>query len=140
MITWSRFGLLGWNFNSSSRDRFHCTIIWENQIILKNFIPAWQDSFSPGICLVLFTFSMYHSVLNYCFTPLRQAELIAWDSSKQSGIPAVQKRDPALPGWNFPHVITGHNLWRVCNTAVYPGKRDKISSRPSGIIQPPPVL
>ena len=37
----------------------------------SNFIPAWQDSFSPGICLVLFTFSMYYSVLNYCFIPLR---------------------------------------------------------------------
>ena len=42
--------------------------------------------------------------------------------SRQSGIPALQKRDSALPGWNFLHVIARYNLWRIYDTAGIPAK------------------
>ena len=52
------------------------------------------------------------------FIPFRRVEAITWEIlSQQSGIPAVQKRDPILPGWNFLHEIVGYNLWRIYNTA-----------------------
>ena len=47
--------------------------------------------------------------------------------SGQSGILAVQKRDPALRGWNFSHIIIVYDLWRIYNTAGIPTKQDKIS-------------
>ena len=39
-------------------------------------------------------------------------KILSW----QREILAVKKRDPILLGWNFLHVITGCNLWRVYNT------------------------
>ena len=55
-------------------------------------------------------------------------------SSWQSGIPAVQKGDPALPGWNFLHEIARYNLWRSYNTTGIRARWDRISSRPTRIM------
>ena len=57
-------------------------------------------------------------------------KILSW----QSGILAVQKRDPALPGWNLFHVIARFNLWRIYSSAGIPAKHDRISSRPTGIM------
>ena len=35
----------------------------------------------------------------------------------KAGSRQYKKRDAALTGWNFSHVIAGYNLWRVYNTA-----------------------
>ena len=35
----------------------------------------------------------------------------------QRKIAVTLKRDLALPGWNFLHIIAGYNLWRVYNTS-----------------------
>ena len=45
------------------------------------------------------------------FIPLRQTEAVTWENF----VPAVQKRDPVLPGLNFSHVITVYNLYNICN-------------------------
>ena len=81
----------------------------------SNFILAKRDSSQSGICVDLFTFPLIFickHVINYFFIPLRQTETIA----QENFVPAVQKRDPALPRWNFSHVIEGYNLWRVYST------------------------
>ena len=62
-------------------------------------------------------------VLINFFIPLRRAEAITWENF----VPVVQKRDPALPGWNILHVIARCNWWRIYNTTGIPVKRDRIS-------------
>ena len=50
------------------------------------------------------------------FTGMKFHPTITWGkkiSFWQGGIPAVKKRDPALPGWTFSKVIAGYNLWRI---------------------------
>ena len=50
-------------------------------------------------------------VLINFFIPFRRAEVIKWENIVAAKrIPAVQKRDPALPGWNFSHVFIGYNF------------------------------
>ena len=44
-----------------------------------------------------------------------------------------QKRDPALPRWNFIHVIARYNLWRIYSIVGIPTKQDRISFRPPGL-------
>ena len=93
-------------------------------------------------------FSIYWNVLLWIFliNSFRRAEAIymgkfrsgntkqgfglAWENF----VPAVQKRDSVLAGWNLLQVIAGCNLWRVYNTAGIPAKRDRISSRSTGIM------
>ena len=71
---------------------------------------------------------------SFNFFPLRRANSITWENfvpAKQdpsTARTAVQKRDLALPGWNFSH------LWKVYNTARIPTKRDKILFRPTVIM------
>ena len=73
---------------------------------------------------------LYKHGLNYFFIPFRRVEAISWENFvRQSGIPAVQKRDRTLPGWNISHGIAGHNLWRIYNMAGIPTKQDRNSSR-----------
>ena len=94
-------------------------IKWRNQMGESNFMSARRDSFQPGICLDLFTFLLIFlckHVINYFFIPLRRTKAIAWENF----VLAVQKRDPALPRWNFPHIIVGYNLWRVYSTIGIP--------------------
>ena len=45
-------------------------------------------------------------VLINFFILLKRAEVITWEN----GVPAVQKRDPALPEWNVSRVIAKYNL------------------------------
>ena len=47
----------------------------------------------------------------------------------------MQKRDPALLGWSFLHVILRYNLWTVCKTARIQVKWDRISFRPIRMIK-----
>ena len=62
-------------------------------------------------------------VLVKFFIPFRPAKAITRKIlSQQSGIPVLQKRDTALPGWNFLYEIAKFNLWRIYNTAGIPGK------------------
>ena len=42
-------------------------------------------------------------------------------------------KDPALPGWNFSHIIAWYNFWRVYNYARITVKQDRFSS-----VQPGP--
>ena len=63
----------------------------------------------------------------YFFKLMRWIDYMEKCLSRQSGIPAVQKRDPVLPGRNFLHVIARYNLWRIYNTAGIPAKRDRNS-------------
>ena len=86
--------------------------------------------FPPGKAGQFSTWYLFRFVyINY---PLRRTETITWENF----VPAVQKRDPVLPGRNFSHVklFTGYNLERVYNTAGIPAKRDRVSSRPTGIM------
>ena len=52
-----------------------------------NFISTNRDSFSPGICLELYTFYFFYlvflckHVLNYYLFPHRQVETIIWENS-----------------------------------------------------------
>ena len=59
---------------------------------------------------------------------------ITWENF----FPVVQKRDPALPGWNLSHVIVVGDFWRVYSTAGIPAKRYRVSSWPTGIMCSPP--
>ena len=82
----------------------------------SDFIPVRRDSFPPGNFLDLYAFSICiwkHLLINL-FVSLRRDKAI---SSRQSRIPAVQKRDPALQEWNLSHVIAEYNLWRVYNNS-----------------------
>ena len=100
----------------------------------SNFILAKRDSFQAGICVDLFTFLLIFickHVINYFFIPLRQTEAIA----QENFVPAVRKRDPALPRWNFSHGIEGYNLWRVYSTIGILCKRDRISSRDNRVTE-----
>ena len=66
------------------------------------------------------------------FVLLRRAEAIPWNNFAPVKDPGSTK-DAALPGWNFSHIIARYNFWRIHNTAGIPAKRDRISSRPTGI-------
>lgn len=55
-------------------------------------------------------------IIWFRFTGTKFQPKITWEnkiSSWQGGIPAVKKRDPALPGWTFSQVIAGYNLRRI---------------------------
>ena len=55
-------------------------------------------------------------IIWFRFTGTKFQPTITWEnkiSSWQGGIPAVKKRDPALPGWTFSQVIAGYNLRRI---------------------------
>ena len=72
-------------------------------------------------------------LINFSIPP-RRSEVVTWENFV---IPAVQKRDPVLPGWNVLHVIAGCILWRVYNTAGITAKRDRISSQLARIMKSP---
>ena len=85
VITWSRFTRtqlqpvqMAQKFNLGKAGEFST---WYLLIFFLNFL------------LIFFC----NHVLNDFFIPRRRAEAIAWESF----VPAVQKRDPALPGWNL---------------------------------------
>ena len=78
------------------------------------------------------------SIINFFISPSGLKRLHGKISSRQSGIPAVQKRDPVLPRWNALHVIAGCNLWRAYNIAGILAKWDRISSWLTGIMWSPP--
>ena len=88
--------LPGWNFNSSSRDRFHPTITWKNQISSRQSRTVFHLIFVQICIYFLLIFLCKHGLINF-FIPLRRTEAIAWGNF----VPAVQKRDPVLPGWNL---------------------------------------
>ena len=74
-------------------------------------------------------------VLINFFIPLNLAEAITWENFVPAKWdPGVQKRGPVLPGWSFSNVIAGYNLRRVHNTTGNLAKRDRISSRRTGIM------
>ena len=94
-----------------------------------NQISFWQGG--QFFIWYLFTFVYIFLVffckpaLSYFFIPpWKMRRLHGKISSGRSGIPAVQMRNPASPGWNFSRVIAGYNLWRICNTGAIPTKRD----------------
>ena len=101
-----------WKFNPSSRNRFHATITWGNQFSSRKC--SYMDFFK---LMCWFTFSSHLGGLK-----------------RLHGIPAVHKRDPALPRWNLLHVIARYNLWRIFNTSGISAKRDRISSQSTGIM------
>ena len=104
----------------------------------SNFIRARWDSFPPGICLHFLTFFLvffYKHVWNYFFIRLSKLKRLHGKlSPRQSGIPAVQKKDLVLPEWSFSHVIPGYNLCRVSNIAGITAKLNIISYRPTRIM------
>ena len=73
---------------------------------------------------IFLVFFCKHALSYFFIPPWKMRRLHGKISSGRSGIPAVQMRNPASPGQNFSHVIAGYNLWRICNTAAIPTKRD----------------
>ena len=62
---------------------------------------------------------------------LRRAETITLENF----VPAVQRKDPTLLGWNVSHVIARYDLWRVCNTAEVLAKQGRTLCWPTGIME-----
>ena len=117
-----------------SRNKFHPTNTCGNQNSFRQGGRVFHLLF-VSISLHSFLISLCKDVLNYFSSHLGglkrlHGKIWPW----KSWIPAIQKGDPVLPGWNFSYVITGYNLWRVYNTAGMPAKRDRISTQPTEII------
>ena len=119
-------GLLGWNFNLSSRNFIQLLYGEINFITARR--PVFHLVFVKIFIHFLSIFLCKHALNNF-FIPLH-----AKISSQQSGISVEQKRNPALSGWNFSHVIAGYNLWRFYNTAGILAKLSRMATPPIEVI------
>ena len=147
--------LPGWNFNPSSRDRFHPAITWGNHFssrqggtgfhlvfVYKNpyisidlkMFTKWWNSIKTFVYFFLRDWhhmrrkntieitTIYWNVLMKFFRVIcqltfsthlgRLKRLHGKISSRQSGILAVQKRDPPLPRWNILRVIARYKFMK----------------------------
>lgn len=115
-----------WNFDPSRQDRFHPMITRRIK-----FHPGKARQFSTWY-LDRFVYIFFFYTFSSCL--YRLMRLHGKILSRQSGISAVQKKDPASTGRNCSHVIVRYDLWRVCSSAGISTKRNKISSQPSVIM------
>ena len=92
------------------------------------FLTDWRHMSCKNtieISLIYWNVLLWYFLINFLSRLGGLERLHGKTPSWQRGIPAVQKRDPVLRGWNVLHVIAGCNLWRVYNTTGIPTKRDR---------------
>ena len=85
------------------------------------FHPGMAGQVFIKICLHFLLIFHCKYLLNYFFIPLRWAEAISWENF----VPAIQKRDAVLQGWNFSHVYEEFIYSTALIVLPGPGKTEK---------------
>ena len=98
-----------------------CKVMKFYKVSLTFFLTDWRHMSRKNYAIEIS--SIYWNVLLWILLNFlsRPGGLMRWHgkiSSWQSGIPALQKRDPVVPGWNVTHVIAECNLWRVYKVVI----------------------